>query len=426
MTKIFLNYRHEDSGGYALAIYQQLRQHFGPESVFRDVDSMDFGVDFVEEIERAVGSCQVLVATIGPQWVHITDDEGQQRLAHPHDWVRLELETALARNIRVLPILVGGAKMPREQELPESLRPVTRRRAFVLSPTASHTELDQLMQSLEKVLGRSQGGTTPGPVEPLPPVPKEAKPPEGMVRIPKGSFLYGDDRIKENLTYEFWIDIHPVTNRQFAQFLKAGGYDNQAYWSGEGCKWRTEENITKPEYWDDEQFNQPDQPVVGVSYYEAEAYAKWAGKRLPTEQEWEKAARGTDGREYPWGEEFDADRCATSVKGKRKQPTPVGTFPEGASPFGCQDMAGNVWEWCASWYDSDKDSRVLRGGSWNYFNPEFFRCAIRDYSFPRNRFNLSGFVVPRMPPNPFFFYSFSCYFSLSPLGSGPSLEVSRH
>ena len=67
MTKIFLNYRHEDSGGYALAIYQQLRQHFGPESVFRDVDSMDFGVDFVEEIERAVGSCQVLVATIGPQ-----------------------------------------------------------------------------------------------------------------------------------------------------------------------------------------------------------------------------------------------------------------------------------------------------------------------------------------------------------------------
>jgi formylglycine-generating enzyme required for sulfatase activity len=391
MTRIFLNYRHEDSSGYALAIFQQLRQHFGTDSVFRDVDSMDFGVDFVEEIERAVGSCQVLLATIGPQWVSVTDEKGQRRLEHPQDWVRLEIETALTRKVRVLPILVGGAKMPLEKDLPESLRPLTRRRAFVLSPTASHTELEQLMQSLEKVLGTSKDPTKPCPSEPAPQVQPEPRPPEGMVRVPKGPFLYGDDRIRENIPYDFWIDIHPVTNAAFAKFIQAGGYGERSFWSQEGWEWRKEGNFQLPGLWENDQFNQADYPVVGVSYYEAEASAKWAGKRLPTEQEWEKAARGTDGRTYPWGEEFDPGLCACSVKGKREQTTPIGTFPEGQSPSGCQDMAGNVWEWCASWYDKYKGSRVLRGGSWFNFDPEFFRCAYRDYYYPWRRLVYFGF-----------------------------------
>ena len=125
--------------------------------------------------------------------------------------------------------------------------------------------------------------------------------PEGVVLIPKGPFLYGDGRYKEKISYNFLMARHPVTNAQFGEFLKAGGYEQVSFWSKEGWQWRKEEKITKPKYWNSDEFNQPDRPVLGVSYFEAEAYATWAGKRLPTEQEWEKAARGTDGRQYPWG-----------------------------------------------------------------------------------------------------------------------------
>ncbi|MCA9448342.1 MAG: SUMF1/EgtB/PvdO family nonheme iron enzyme, partial [Candidatus Omnitrophica bacterium] len=125
--------------------------------------------------------------------------------------------------------------------------------------------------------------------------------PEGMVRIPKGPFLYGDEKREVTINHDYYMDVYPVTNGAYRKFIEGSGYENQTYWSEEGWQWRTSETITKPRFWDDERFNGPDQPVVGVSYYEAEAYAKWAGKRLPTEQEWEKAARGTDGRKYPWG-----------------------------------------------------------------------------------------------------------------------------
>jgi formylglycine-generating enzyme required for sulfatase activity len=185
-----------------------------------------------------------------------------------------------------------------------------------------------------------------------------------MVKVPKGPFLYGDERVREVIDYDYWIDQYPVTNEKYRAFIVAEGYRNQECWSSDGWKWKTENNITAPEYWSNTKWNKADHPVVGVSYFEAEAYAKWAGKRLPTEREWEKAARGEDGRIYPWGEEFDKNRCNSDESGIGHT-TPVTQYPKGVSPYGCYDMAGNVWEWCADWYGKEKNGRrVLRGGSW--------------------------------------------------------------
>ncbi|MEK7763898.1 MAG: formylglycine-generating enzyme family protein [Nitrospirota bacterium] len=213
-----------------------------------------------------------------------------------------------------------------------------------------------------------------------------------MVKVPKGPFLYGEDRIRATIDQAYWIDKYPVTNEKYRAFILADGYGNQAHWSVEGWKWKTVLNIAVPEYWNDTEWNKADHPVVGVSYYEAEAYAKWVGKRLPTEREWEKAARGNgeDGREYPWGDQFDKEKCNSTVAGL-KHTTPVTQYPNGVSPYGCYDMAGNVWEWCADRYDAEaEDSCVLRGGSWSH-SPEVLRVSKRHRGAAVDRSNDFGF-----------------------------------
>ena len=149
-------------------------------------------------------------------------------------------------------------------------------------------------------------------------------------------------------------------------------------------------------------------PIVNVSWEDAADYAKWAGGNLPTEAQWEKAARGTDGREYPWGNNWDTTKCVNSGSSTQS----VGSLPAGVSIYGCMDMAGNVWEWCVDWYDvnyyksapsrnpsgpSTGDYRVLRGGGWyNYYSVYSVRCACRsDYYYPNNSYSDIGFRVAR-------------------------------
>ncbi len=217
-----------------------------------------------------------------------------------------------------------------------------------------------------------------------------------MAPVPAGVFEFGEGEKQKTLKIEkpFEIDVYPVTNGQFERFIKDDGYNpEKEFWDEEGREFLRKEKITQPRYWDDEQWNQPDHPVVGVSWYEADAYARWAGKSLPTEMERERAARGTDGREYPWEGAFDKEKCNTSESGIDGT-TRVTRYPNGISPVGCYDMAGNVWEWTSSFYDDDKDSYVLRGGSWidDHGNA---RCARRDGSTPEFGFNSFGFRCVR-------------------------------
>jgi formylglycine-generating enzyme required for sulfatase activity len=181
-----------------------------------------------------------------------------------------------------------------------------------------------------------------------------------MVLVPAGPFVMGlpandflaeeHEKPQRQVTLAaFWIDVYPVTNARFALFLQAGGYDEPRWWSAAGWAWRQRRHTQQPALWGEAGWDAPEQPAAGVSWYEADAYARWAGRRLPTDAEWEKAARGGDGRRYPWGNDWPTPTVANFAL-LIGRTTPVGLYPSGVSPHGCHDMAGNVNNWTADWY----------------------------------------------------------------------------
>lgn len=219
---------------------------------------------------------------------------------------------------------------------------------------------------------------------------------DDMILIPAGEFFMGSnngnvDEKPEHPVYldAFYIDKYEVTNREYAIFLNAVKNDKVTEWiniEDKRCLIEKVNNLYSPKKVYD------DYPVIGITWYGADSYAAWAGKRLPTEAEWEKAARGSDKRIYPWGMIWDPLNCANSFSGGSGKLMAVGSFPMGASPYGVMDMSGNVWEWCSDWYDKNyytKGSsnnptgplegkyKVMRGGSWFYSSPLMFRCTQR-------------------------------------------------
>lgn len=218
-----------------------------------------------------------------------------------------------------------------------------------------------------------------------------------MIGVPAGPFLMGTTeeeahRLAEAYGYHvswlsgevpqrridlprFSIDKYPVTNRQFMAFCEDADY------------------ARAPQF-RDRASTHPEHPVTGVTRADAEAYAKWAGKRLPTDAEWEKAARGTDGRLYPWGDEFDPEACHWNRDrtGHGPGPAPVTAHPKGASPYGVMDMAGNVAEWCGD--GPSPHTAYLRGGCWFTEDPINLRASAH---------NMSGSIY-----NASMFYGFRC------------------
>lgn len=150
--RIFISYRREDTGWAADLLFEPLAEHLGKNQVFKDVDSIRLGDDFVEVINTAIGSCAVLLALIGDRWLTTTDNEGRRRLDNPEDFVRLEIETALKRNIRVIPILVQGARLPRADELPPRLAGLVRRQAFELNSSRFKFDVERLTKVLDGTL----------------------------------------------------------------------------------------------------------------------------------------------------------------------------------------------------------------------------------------------------------------------------------
>ena len=225
-----------------------------------------------------------------------------------------------------------------------------------------------------------------------------------LIRIPAGPFLYGDDKRVMDLP-EYWIGRYPVTNAQFERFVRATNYRTTAEQEGSGYAWTGSE-------WDDVKgadWRHPGgpktsiegkdaHPVVLVSWHDTQAFCDWAGLALPTEEEWEKAARGPNGRVYPWGDDWADGRCNTH-EAKVGGTTPVGHYsPQGDGPYGCADMAGNVLEWTGSWYDEKQARRVVRGGSWVSLQ-DYARAAGRYSNLPASRDLNVGCRLVRRPPS---------------------------
>ncbi|ARV59893.1 hypothetical protein BZZ01_15780 [Nostocales cyanobacterium HT-58-2] len=239
-----------------------------------------------------------------------------------------------------------------------------------------------------------------------------------MIQIPAGEFEMGDGSVdaldneqpvQQVYLKTYWIDRYPVTCGQYRAFMEAGGYQNSRWWSEAGWKWLQTEQITQPLYWYENSMWE-NHPVCGVSWYEAEAYSRFVGKRLPTEAEWEKAAswdaQANFRRIYPWGnEELTPQLC--NHNHFIGTTTPVNAFPAGQSAYGLCDVLGNVWEWTASWFDGypgfqsypyvgysqvyfDQQHRVLKGGSWAT-RPWALRCSFRNWYHPGVRQILAGF-----------------------------------
>jgi hypothetical protein len=150
VPRIFISYRRDDSAGHAGRLYDQLSNHFGDQRIFMDTTGIDPGVDFVEAIQRSVSNCTVLLAVIGQHWISVVDSKGQRRIDDPHDFVRLEIATALERNIRIIPVLVHGATMPRALELPDELILLARRNAFEIRDTSFKEDVARLIPFIEK------------------------------------------------------------------------------------------------------------------------------------------------------------------------------------------------------------------------------------------------------------------------------------
>lgn len=152
MSKIFISYRRDDSSGYTIPLFDRLVERFGYDSVFKDIDTIDYGEDFSDEIERAVIGCDILIAVIGRDWLDARDTEGRRRLDNPEDFVRIEIQTALDQGIRVIPTLVGGATMPESDVLPQSLSELARRQSIELRDTHFHSDLDRLLTTVDNIL----------------------------------------------------------------------------------------------------------------------------------------------------------------------------------------------------------------------------------------------------------------------------------
>ncbi|HEX6383727.1 MAG TPA: SUMF1/EgtB/PvdO family nonheme iron enzyme [Anaerolineae bacterium] len=383
--QIFISHAQQNAA-FAQRLAGDLKAH--NYAVWIAPDSIRPGEKWVEAISRGLDESGVFVLVLTPHAVK-------------SQWVRRETDAAIEMEhegeMNLVPLLVEPSRVP-------ALWRVYQRISFRSDYDAGlksllehlNPDMDSLSRQVVSVGEEAIAVLRPAPSPPVQEATRDRmiwpKTGKEMVRIPAGEFLYGEKKEKVHLD-EYWIGKTPVTHAEYKRLLDANPKHPVPF---------TDRDWARPYNWDQKRRTYPadkvGHPVVLVSWRDAKAYADWAGVRLPTEQEWEKAARGTDGRAYPWGNRWRKDHCNTREAGINGT-TVVGRFsPRGDSPYGCVNMAGNVWEWTESWDDETKDRRVLRGGSW-FVDQVLARAAARNQYRPSYRYSINGFrvVVVRRP-----------------------------
>lgn len=422
MSGLFISYRREVDAGWAGRLAADLKRDLPDRPVFHDIASIEIGEDFGIAIERALGHCAVLLVVIGPRWLDVQHPHGGRRIDDEDDWVRIEILTGLQGNLRVVPVLMGGAAMPRGNQLPDGLKPLVRRNAHEITDKRWDYDVGELVKALGRIPAHGAGRIVAPPAVTSPPhIPvANALPAPGtvfrhgpdfpeLVVLPAGRFLMGSPenekgrsseegpRHEVTIVHPFAVGRYPVTFAEWDAFVAAGGTRH------------------KP---DDEGWGHGRQPVIHVSWNDAQAYLAWlrdqTGQpyRMLSEAEWEYAARAGSQTCYPWGDAPGKNKANFDGSGSQwsnRQTSPVGSFAPNA--FGLHDMIGNVWEWVQdTWHDSyldapddgraweeGSDSRVVRGGSW-FYSSVLCRAASRHWCSPVLRLNLLGFRVCCSPP----------------------------
>ena len=343
MSRIFISYRREQAAGHAGRLYDRLADHFGRDNLFMDLE-IELGVDFAEYINRAVQTCDALIALIDRQWLTCTDAAtGERRLDNPEDFVRLEISAALSRDIRVIPVLLQNTPMPRAGDLPDELKSLSRRQGLHLDDGRFHTDVDRLIEALDRLLS----GVTRDPPSPASGPPATFTNDMGMrfALIPAGEFLMGTpaDQVQDvadryglepdwvrrevpqhkvRISQPFYLGMYPVIQAQWQAVMDG---QNPSQFTGD-----------------------PSRPVENVSWNDVQGFIEALNRqesmqlyRLPTEAEWEYACRAGSTTQYSFGDDPDQLGAYAWYRDNAQNTTqPVGHLQPNA--WNLYDMHGNV------------------------------------------------------------------------------------
>ncbi len=347
-------------------------------------ETIEVGTSWPQQIQEQIDRCDLMVVLLSP------DVNRDPKLPAGPSFVMKELNYALyVVHKPVMPV------MAQQTQLPLVLSDVQ----YVGLRPNSPDEVARVVEAVCQRTGITPPRTKPRAIDLLPP-------PFEWIEIPAGRVEIEDGREVFDVP-AFIIAKYPITNRQYAKFIEAGGYRVEKWWTAAGWQAREKNSWTGPRYWRDNKWNRADYPVVGTSWYEAVAFCQWLSETtdekviLPTEPQWQRAAQGDDSRAYPWGNEIPNEQLC-NWNNNIGHTTPVTQYPMGVSPYGVLDMSGNVWEWCLTIYGSSSihldgtGARVLRGGSWSDDGTFSFRAAYHNTSGDLSvRTNDLGFRIAR-------------------------------